>query len=336
MKVSLIYTKNGFQLVDSRGRAYRDANAFLDVYRTRGLSKHTIDAYAYDLKVFLSWIRSTKELHSLGISHLNEFIEHQRKKQFAPRTINRRLSTIELFYRFVTGKRMSMSIPASNFRTRCRDRTLGIHRLAHKDVRHLRVKVPKKLIVPLSPTQVQLLLQRFSRYRDLMLVYLMLLCGLRSQEVLNIELGDVCPIEKTIRVHGKGNKERVLPIPDVILDVVQKYLSLERPSVCATNTLFVILQGAKRGSPMTRAGVRSLFRFRRHHPQLSSLHPHVLRHTFGASMASRGMSLPILQRMMGHAFPETTMQYINLSMTDLLEQFRLVSDKILGSLIDAS
>jgi len=328
VRVKLLQEGRDFRLVDARGRCVSDVNEFLRTLRIRGLSPHTVRAYAYDLRSFFSWLTSSGKVRSLERADLCKFIDQQRESNLSPRSINRRLTTVQLFYRFVTGKDLPGAVCCANYRARSRDRNLGIHRLSHRNSVHLRVKVPKKLITPLTNDQVKFLLRQFARYRDLTLCYLMVLCGLRAQEVLNIQCGDLRPFEKTLYVHGKGNKERLLPLPDVIWGVIAKYMALERPTDCVTKALFVVLQGRGRGQPMTIAGVRSLFRVRRQHPQLANIHPHLLRHTFGSAMAASGMSLPTLQRMMGHAFPETTMQYINLSMNDIVEQFQRATEKI--------
>lgn len=328
MKVKLVKKEQYFQLIDARGRSISDVNRFLKTLYTRGLSPHTARAYAYDLQSFLSWLSVPSQVHSLKIDDLYKFIEQQQIRKLSPRSINRKLSTIVQFYQFVTGKELQANILCSGYRARKRDRNLGIHRLPRQKQIRLRVKVPKKLITPLNTDQVKFLLQQFSRYRDLALCYLMVLCGLRTQEVLNIQCEDLRMPEKKLCVHGKGNKERILPLPDVILGLVEKYRIFERPTECATNALFVVLQGQRRGQPMTIAGVRSLFRVKRKHSQLANIHPHLLRHTFGSTMAASGMSLLILQRMMGHAFPDTTMKYINLSMNDVVEQFRQATERV--------
>ena len=328
MKVQILCKHQQISIVDTRGRILRDANRFLNSLRIRGLSSHTIRAYAYDLKSLFSWLRSIKKVRDLTKHELSKFIDYQRINQSSPRSINRRLTTAELFYRFITGTRLLASVSCSKFRGQRRDRTLGLFSMPHKENKHLRVKVPKTIITPLTVNQVQSLLALFTRYRDLALIYLMLLCGLRAQEILNIEKGDFQPSEKTIRVHGKGNKERILPLPEIVCDLVAKYLYFERPKESLTNALFVALQGRQRGKPITIAGLRSLFRVRRTHSGLANIHPHLLRHTFGSAMASHGMSLPVLQRLMGHAFPETTMQYVNFSMNDVIEQFTLATTKL--------
>ena len=79
---------------------------------------------------------------------------------------------------------------------------------------------------------------------------------------------------------------------------------------------------------MTTAGLRSLFRYRRREDELSNANAHRFRHTFGADMARAGVRLPILQRMMGHAKAETTLQYINLAMTDIAAEYRRASKVI--------
>ena len=97
----------------------------------------------------------------------------------------------------------------------------------------------------------------FRTYRDLALVGLMLLDGLRSCEVLALVLEDLQLAEGQIRVHGKGNKERPLPLHPDILDVLGHYLRLERP-LTNTSALFVSLKGRQRGQPLNTAGLRSL------------------------------------------------------------------------------
>ena len=328
MKLQIRRRNDSYYLVNNRGRALREPNDFIRSLQIRGLSPHTVRAYAYDLKDFFSWWGILKKVSSLQRADLYRFIDQQHKKQASPCSINRKLVTITLFYRFVTGKNVPADLPCPIYRAPGRDRRLGVYPLPRQKTQRLRVKVPKKQKLPLSTSQVQLLLNQFPRYRDLAICYLMLLCGLRAQEVLNIQQSDFFPLEGRLLVHGKGNLERTVPLPQLISGIVAKYRTFERPPECCTNSLFVVLQGKQRGNAMTVAGLRSLFRVRRRLHKLNHIHPHLLRHTFGSSMAATGMSLPLLQRLMGHAFPETTMQYINLSMTDTLEQFKQATEKI--------
>jgi len=158
----------------------------------------------------------------------------------------------------------------------------------------------------------------------------MLLCGLRSHEVLELKLGDIVLGDRRVRVRGKGQRDRVLPLPDVLARALGQYHELERPRQCAEPRLFVVLQGKQRGRPMTAAGLRSLFRHRRRRPGLAIANAHRFRHTFGADMARAGVRLPILQQMMGHADLKTTLLYVRLSMADIAEEFRRALTKLAG------
>src|SRR6202047_5051265 len=131
----------------------------------------------------------------------------------------------------------------------------------------LRVKTPKRTIVPLSVDEVARFWSSFRTSRDLAIVGLMLLQGLRSQEVLDLNRDDLLLPEAQIRVRGKGNKPRFLPLAPEAAQLLDHYLRLERPTT-STNALFVSLKGSSRGARMTPAGLRSLFR---HHRQTRSL-----------------------------------------------------------------
>jgi integrase len=102
----------------------------------------------------------------------------------------------------------------------------------------------------------------FRTFRQLAVVGLMLLDGLRSCEILALQLEDLKLADALLHVLGKGKKQRTLPLPGEIMEVLQSYLRLERP---LTNSpyLFVSLKGHQRGQPMTPAGLRSLFRHHR-------------------------------------------------------------------------
>jgi site-specific recombinase XerD len=140
--------------------------------------------------------------------------------------------------------------------------------------------------------------------------------------VLALCIRDVSFEERRLRVHGKGGNDRLLPLPDLAVLSLGDYLRFERPARCKAQSVFVVLQGRLRGCPMTSAGLRSLFRQRRQKPDLAMANPHRFRHTFGADMARAGVRLPFLQRLMGHASAQTTLGYIQLSMSDLADEYR--------------
>ncbi len=315
-----------YSLVDEQRGPVAEANEFLSAVAARGLSPNTVRAYAFDLAALYRWLAAAgKSLEDLQHADLLDFIRDQRHRGGAPRTINRRLTSCRLLYRFWTNKELPLgrgaSLPAPHYRGSGKDRKLGLHQLPRRRRVKLRVKVPRTLVEPLEREQVRAVLRSFRRYRDLGLVQLMLLCGLRSAEVLALTLSDVSFEESRVWVHGKGGKERVLPLPQTLMQTLHGYLRLERPRCCCCPELFVVLQGQRRGKPMTRAGLRSLFRHRRLDPAIANANPHRFRHTFGADMARAGVRLAVLQKMMGHDDPAMTLQYINLSMADIAAEF---------------
>jgi len=132
-------------------------------------------------------------------------------------------------------------------------------------------------------------------------------------------------------VFGKGQKERLLPLPEELHTVLEKYLHLERP-LTDSPALFVSLKGPSRGCPLSPAGLRSLFR---HHRKVSAVllaNPHRFRHTFGADMVRAGISLPALQQLMGHSQIRTTMLYVQLAPEDVWHQYRNAIEKRSGKL----
>jgi integrase/recombinase XerD len=181
-------------------------------------------------------------------------------------------------------------------------------------------------VVPLSAEEVAKFWRSFRTFRDLALVGLMLLDGLRSCEVLALQLEDLQLPDAQMRVLGKGNKTRVLPLPPEILEVLEKYLRLERPLTNA-DSLFVSLKGRQRGRAMTPAGLRSLFRHHRQRSQVAQANAHRLRHTFGADMARAGISWPALQRLMGHSQIHTTMLYVQLAPQDVWREYARAVEK---------
>jgi site-specific recombinase XerD len=332
--VSLRVNRRGqYQLIDGRRRPIAQANRFLAAVAVRGLSRATVRAYGFDLVVLYRWLdRSRRSLASLSEAALLQYVGAQQRAGAQPTTINRRLTTTRLLYRFCLDRELDTGrgtmTPAPYYRGPGRDRELGLHVRPRRHRLPLRIKVPRRVVEPLSGTEVRQFLRTLRRYRDLAIVHLLLLCGLRSAEVLQLELGDVLVEDAQLRIHGKGNRERVLPLLQIVTRSIADYVRWERPARSASSRLFVVLQGARRGHPMTLAGLRSLFRHRRRDHAVARAHPHRFRHTFGADMARSGVRLPILQRMMGHADSKTTLRYIQLSMADIADEYRRAVEEL--------
>lgn len=312
-----------YRLVDERGQEVTWANDFLDAQRIRQLSLRSLRAYGYDLLHFARWWlqRPSPVLLDLNESTLLHYVRDQLNEvpKPAPPTVNHRLGVIHSLYRFHAGHPLPSG---SNYfqRSYFTRSSLGYGRPHRVIVTGLRLKEPHRVIIPLSAEEIAQFWGSFRTFRDLALVALMLLDGLRSQETLNIQLEDLRLAAAEIGVLGKGNKQRLLPLPAETVAVLQSYLRLERP-LTNSPALFVSLKGRHRGLPMTLAGLRSLFRHHRLRSEVLRANPHRFRHTFGADMVRSGISLPALQQLMGHAHIRTTMVYVHLAPQDVWREY---------------
>jgi site-specific recombinase XerD len=334
MKFSVTYqpaasaSTSPYRVRNEKGGEIEWPNAFLDGQRLRQLSPRSLRIYAYDLLDFARWFEPQhRRFAEITESTLVDYVRHQLEEdpKPTPQTVNHRLGTVRCCYRFHTGQ----EIPAGqvHFQRRYTKRSpLGYGRPRPAIARGLRLKQDRRVIVPLSAEEVAKFWQSFRTYRDLALVGLMLLDGLRSCEVLGLQLEDLQLADGQMRVHGKGNKMRLLPLPPEILEVLRHYLDLERP-LTNSPALFVSLKGRQRGQLMTPAGLRSLFRHHRVQSRIPHAHPHRLRHTFGSDMVRAGMSLPALQHLMGHSQIATTMLYVELAPQDVWREYARAIEK---------
>lgn len=328
MKLRLIYQPSApasaspFRLRDDQDREVAWANNFLDAQRIRQLSLRSLRAYGYDLLHFARWLQDgSHQLADITEAILLDYVRHQldRKPPATPQTINHRLTVIRSVYRFHSGA--DVPTGSSYFQRRHTKRSgLGYGRPQPAIASGLKLRQPRRVIIPLSAEQIARFWQSFRTFRDLALVALMLLDGMRSREILELQLDDLQLAEAQIRVRGKGNKRRILPLPQETIEVLQNYLQVERP-LTDTSTLFVCLKGRRRGQPLTTAGLRSLFRHHRRRSQVPNANPHRFRHTFGADMVRAGISLPALMHLMGHSQIHTTMLYVQLAPQDVWREY---------------
>ena len=257
-------------------------NRYLDREFVRRLANTTLRTYAYNLLHFVRWwasIHHTGHIveQDLSESTLLEYLRFQSSQQPRPSasTINDRVA--------VTDRALRNEFPEAPYQVArgfhqafLRRGPMGLAR-PREVMRRLRVKVPIRNIVPLSVNEVARFWSSFRTSRDLAIVALMLLHGLRSAEVLALNCDDVLLPEAQLRVHGKGNKFRFLPLAPETIQLLDHYLQLERPNPCSS-ALFVVLKGRARGTRMNAAGLRSLFRHHRKTTGIKLAHPHRFRH----------------------------------------------------------
>ena len=318
-----------YRLEDEAGGEVAAVNEFLDATAARGLSVRTLRTYAFALGHAWRWLAAKGlDLDSLTERDLVSFIQFLREPtngtHRSPRSINLCLCVFRAFFRFHASNdlpdgRRTPRERAGPFRAYHSENMGGTFSMPLGRAR-LRVKVPRELVVPLTTEQVADFTESLRSYRDLALVALMLFCGLRSHEVIGLKLTDVDLDHDQIRVRGKGDKDRVLPLSPDAKWMIESYLRLERPAIKDPH-LFLVLKGFRRGQPMTPAALRRIFRYHRVRSAVANANPHRFRHTFASDMVNAGISLPALMRLMGHTQIEMTLRYVNLNADQVRAEF---------------
>ncbi len=318
-----------YQLLDSKDQPVRFINDFLDAQYLRNLSVRSLRSYGFDLLNFVRWwLHGSRwpSLSTLNELRLLDYVRYQLENEPkpSPPTVNHRLVVVRSLYRFYYQKEVPRT--RASVQTRYKRRSpMGIGKPSTA-IAGLRLRQPRKVVIPLQPDEVSRFWSSFRTFRDLSLVGLMLFNGLRSHETIQLRLEDLRLSETQIFVRGKGNRQRVLPLADAIIRVLRRYLEFERPAF-GSPLLFLSLKGWRRGQPMTSAGLRSLFRHHRRATQTINAHPHRFRHTFGADMIRAGVSVPALMRLMGHSQIHTTMLYVELSPQDVWREYHRAVEK---------
>ena len=319
-------------MVEDNGREVDWINRFLDQERVRGVAEHAAQLCLRSAP-FPALVGGGEPHHgghreALAGSALLDYIRFQTNQQPRPAaaSINRRVGIAERALRLAFPHVQLPSSPA--FSTATGDRSRSASDVRVPALSRLRVRTPKRVIMPLSVDEVAQFWASFRTSRDLAIVGLMLFDGLRSCEVLALNRDDLILSEAQMRVRGKGNKPRCLPLAPEIIQLLDHYLRLERPPNCGS-PLFVGLKGRARGRRMTAAGLRSLFRHHRQTTGVPKANPHRFRHTFATDMLRAGISLPALMQLMGHAKIQTTLVYVHLSSQDVYQQYaRAVAQQI--------
>jgi integrase len=249
-------------------------------------------------------------------------IRDGRSTGYAAATVNRRMAAISGMFEFRAMRDPDAPSPVPKGAARRqagraeRGGLLG-HLAAPRPASRLRVRQPRRLPKGLDAEQATALLDSFRSWRDKAIAGLMLLSGLRSAEVLALNVGDVDIPRGWALVTGKGGKERRVPVDAEVAGLIQAYLLLERPDAdangTATSRLFLVAKGPNRGRPLTPEGLRAVFRYHRELSGVKDGHPHALRHSFGTALAEAGTDLAVIQALMGHDHVDSSARYIHLA-----------------------
>ena len=328
-------------------------NEYLSYLADRNYSPRTVRAYGFDLLAFCRWLSAEQvELAAVTTDVLLRFLAAcreakvagrpgpnvvnlagRRLDQYAAATINHRMIAISGMFEFRCMRDPGAPNPVPKGRE-ARRAPAGERNglLAHvarrpKPRSALRLREPRRLPRALDLREAAELLASFHTWRDRAIAGLMLYCGLRSAEVLGLNVTDADIGGRWVQVTGKGNRERRVPLDRDVGSVIQTYLLAERPETDSSR-LFIVAKGPHRGQPLTAAGLRRIFRYHREISGVAAGNPHALRHSFGTALAESGVDLAVMQALLGHAHVDTTARYIHLAPSHVKAEFDAARDRI--------
>jgi integrase/recombinase XerD len=332
-------------VVDDSFAPIQPITAFLVHLRTVERSPNTLRAYAHHLKLFWEYIQTHRlEWSAVGFGELSEFLAwlrdpipegvsrlSPRESRRAESTINAILAAVSSFYDFHE-RRGTVTAPplykASTSRHRPYKRFLeGIGRQKPPRERLLKLKPPKREPKTLTPDEVAHLVEACIRLRDKFLLCLLYETGMRIGQALGLRHQDLRSRERLIQVVPRDNpnaartKSReplTIHVSASLMQLYAEYLVEEIQDV-VSDFVFVNLWREPVGRPMSISAVEDLFRRLREKTGIS-VHPHMLRHTHATELIRSGWSAALVQRRLGHASVQTTINtYTHLNETDLKE-----------------
>ncbi|MEN2993799.1 MAG: site-specific tyrosine recombinase XerD [Thermodesulfovibrio sp.] len=269
----------------------------------KALSINTIKSYENDLKNFLRWLNEKKiMLSDCKKNEIVDYLLYLREKAYATASIARSLSSIKQFFRFMILDGITKHDPTEGLK-------------APK----LWLRLPKALDIDEIKKLLSVMLNSKYYLRDIAMLELMYASGLRVSELVKLRLGDINFEAGFIRVKGKGEKERVVPVAQRSLEKLKAYLTQLRPKLLKKKSSdYVFLNN--RGQPMTRQrfwqNIKSIGKIAG-----VNVTPHMIRHSFATHLLEGGADLRSLQKMLGHSDISTTQIYTKVSMDRLLREY---------------
>lgn len=269
------------------------------------LSSHTTESYFLDLRLFMDFMAdyinhsvTQKDLQELSVSALRAFLVYRSKHGMSRSSMARNMSSVRNFYRFLLKK----------------------YQLENTAVRVVRpARPPKTLPRPLSKDETLNFLHKVKELdkdkssRDIALLTLLYGCGLRIDEALSLNVGDIPTTNDVLLVTGKGNKQRMLPLLPIVHRTINLYLK-ERPNALKTSPLFLGVRGERLQAGVVQRRVRAV---RAILGLPANVTPHTLRHSFATHLLCEGTDLRSVQELLGHSSLSATQRYTELDTEQL-------------------
>ena len=263
----------------------------------RGLSKNTILAYQSDLADFFEFLGEVN-LEDIKRKDFSLFTKHLARNNLTPSTITRKIASLKGFFKYLSFKRIIKTNPSNALNS---------------------PKLPKKLPKVLTITEVDKILQENLSDRDYAIIELLYSAGVRVSELTELELKNIDLAQKTVKIFGKGSKERIVPIGQRCCDCIRKYFKKRELIALKYNSKpFLFLE--EDGKKITRQKVYKIIHALGNGID-KNISPHTLRHSFATHLLERGADLRVVQELLGHSSIVTTQLYTHISKKTLREVY---------------
>ena len=277
---------------------------FIDFYwLTTGASKNTLSAYRSDLKIFSQWLNETS-LIEVNKKLIQDYFLYRQSTKISSSTQSRVLTCLHSFYQFLLDNNLINTDPTEQ---------LSYPKLEKKLPVFLNIQEVEKLLE--APNSSSLFGQR-----DRAMLELLYSCGLRVSELINLSYHNINIKEEFIRIHGKGNKERILPMGEIAIDYLTAYELNSRPILLKngqSDSYFL----SNRGKAMSRQNFFYIIKAYATQAGIDKpLSPHSLRHAFATHLVQKGADLRSVQLMLGHSDISSTQLYTHIQNAQLKAQ----------------
>ncbi|MGW9685631.1 tyrosine-type recombinase/integrase [Flagellimonas sp. 2504JD1-5] len=270
----------------------------------KNYSKHTIKAYEKDLRAFSYYVTEVFELGSIDhvdYTIIRSWIVSLVNGEVSNRTVNRKISSLRAYYKFLQ-----------------KIQQITISPLA----KHKALKTEQKVEVPFSEQEMKTILSEipfeedFEGIRDRLIIELLYATGMRRTELVNLKLTDYSNANRTLKVLGKRNKERILPLLPSTIEMLEKYLGMrnELEKTMDSSFLFLTKGGLKIYETLVYRTINKYFSLVS--PKVKKS-PHILRHTFATHLLNRGADLNAVKELLGHSSLASTQVYTHNSIAEL-------------------
>ena len=274
----------------------------------RQYSENTVVSYTNDIQNLIAFLKNEDLGDILGVSNrVAKFYVTHLYNKYSPKSILRKISAVRSFFEYLFEEEMIKENPFEFV---------------------VLPKVSRKLPKFVYPREMNDFLDNIDTQKPLgkrnrAIFELLYGCGLRADELINIKLNDIDYVNRTILIHGKGSKDRIVPVHDTAISTIQNYILNARPKLAINSKIenhYIFLN--YRGNKISNRGVNLILdKELEHQASTLKISPHSFRHSFATHLINNGVDLRVVQELLGHVSLSTTQIYTKVSREKLKSEY---------------